>query len=160
MTSQRQAHLSGAQSAVSGLSPNNLYRLLVIDDDRSMRGLIEQFGKKAGFITTTASSITDASQLLRDNEFDCITLDLSLGKETGIAVLRILAEIKCSAQIIIISGSLPSGRELAKAIGNMMKLNLLKTIAKPIDSATLRTALAGVKQQLDLQTSRMGSKTG
>jgi CheY-like chemotaxis protein len=42
---------------------------------------------------------------LRERTFDCITLDLSLGEQSGIEILKLLAELRCRTPIIIVSGS-------------------------------------------------------
>jgi len=126
-------------------------RLLVIDDDVSICTLIAKLGEKAGFSPTTAVSLEEATRLLRAHRFDCITLDLNIGKNSGIQLLRVLADMACGTSIIIVSGSLPSMRDLAEAIGNMMRLQLEEPVPKPIDFAKLRAAFAGIKEKLVLQ---------
>jgi len=126
-------------------------RLLVIDDDTSICTLIEKLGEKAGFAATRAVSVEEATQLLRAQRFDCITLDLSLGKNTGIELLKVLSEMACTTPIIIISGAMRSMRDFAASIGNMMHLPLQEALPKPIDFAKLKAALAEVKRNLDLQ---------
>lgn len=127
--------------------------LLVIDDDASVCALIGKLGEKAGFAVTHAVSADEATRLLRARRYDCITLDLNIGKNSGIEVLRVLADMACTTPIVIVSGSLPSMRDLAEAIGNMMRLNLVPPVPKPIDFARLRTTLAGIKQQLPVHPS-------
>jgi DNA-binding response OmpR family regulator len=126
-------------------------RLLVIDDDASICTLIGKLGEKAGFAATRAVSLEEATRLLRAQRYDCVTLDLFIGKNSGIQVLKVLAEMACTTPIIVISGSMSSMRDLAAAIGNMLQLNLLQPFPKPIDFAKLRTTLAGVKEKLELQ---------
>lgn len=48
--------------------------------------------------------------------------------------------------IIVISGSASSFSELAVAIGNMLQLDLLQPLSKPIDFAKLKAAFGGIKQ--------------
>ena len=52
-----------------------------------------------------AASYDEAAKLLRENQFDCITLDLSLGERAGVEVLHLLSVINSQAPIIIISGA-------------------------------------------------------
>ena len=137
------------QASVSAVSA--LGRLLVIEDDPTICRLIEKLGEKAGFTATTVDSFDDAVRLLEANQFDCITLDLLIGTKTGIAVLLCLADMGITAPIIVISGSPPAARDLAKKVGKMLQLNLLETLAKPIDFTALRTTLARVKEHCDLQ---------
>jgi DNA-binding NtrC family response regulator len=125
--------------------------LLVIDDDTSICAVIEKLGEKAGFAARRAVSLEEATRLLRADRFDCITLDLSIGKDSGIELLGVLAEMACTTPIIIISGSMRSMRDFAASIGSKMQLAVQQTFAKPIDFAKLREALISVKKKIDAQ---------
>lgn len=135
----------------NGLSPSTgaACRLLIIDDDLSVTTLIAKFGERLGFSATSAATFDAARQLLVSCQFDCITLDLNIGKENGIGIMKVLSEIGSKTPIILISGSAPSDSELAVAVGNMMQLNLLPSLPKPVDFAKLKAALTGIRQELD-----------
>jgi len=124
-------------------------RLLVIDDDTSICTLIEKLSEKVGFVPTRAASLEEAMHLLRTLHFECITLDLGLGKNSGVEVLKVLAEMRYTSPIIIISGSKRSMRDFAASIGNMMHLSLQPPFAKPVDFAKLKATLAGIKEKLE-----------
>ena len=124
-------------------------RLLVIDDDRSTSMLIAKLGERAGFSATSAASFEEAEQLLQSSQFDCITLDLNIGKNSGIGILKLLASMASNTPIIVISGEVPSLSELAMAVGNMLQVNLLQPVPKPIDFAKLKVAFCDIKQGLD-----------
>ena len=115
--------------------------LLVIDDANLHLSIVSRIATQAGFVTTGASSVDEASKLLRQRTFDCITLDLSLGEHSGVEVLKLLAEMKCRTPIIVVSGSEDSVREETIKIGNFLDLNLCAPIPKPINLAVLRAAL-------------------
>jgi DNA-binding NtrC family response regulator len=140
---------SGAPQLGATAQPQD--RLLVIDDDISICTVIEKLGEKVGFAATRAVSLEEATQLLRAHRFDCITLDLSIGKNSGIELLKVLAGMACTTPIIIISGSMRSMRDFAASIGSTMHLDLQPPFPKPIDFAKLKGALAGIKEKLDLQ---------
>jgi DNA-binding response OmpR family regulator len=128
----------------------DLGRLLVIDDDPSICVLIEKLGEKAGFIATRAVSVEDAREAVRAHHFDCITLDLGIGKNSGVEVLNILADMACTTPIIIISGSMRSMRDFAVGIGKTKHLDL-EQLPKPIDFAVLRMKLSNIKAKLNLE---------
>jgi two-component system, chemotaxis family, chemotaxis protein CheY len=128
-------------------------RLLVIDDDTSICAVIEKLGEKAGFATARAVSVDEATQLLRESHFDCITLDLGLGEDSGVEVLKVLADMRCQTPIIIISGSQRAMREFATMIGNNLHLVLQQHLAKPINFAVLKSALVDIKRKLEPQCS-------
>jgi DNA-binding NtrC family response regulator len=141
------------QRAREAGASESLCRLLVIDDDTSICAVIEKLGEKAGFATARAVSVDEAARQLRESQFDCITLDLGLGEDSGVEVLKVLAEMRCQAPIIIISGSQHTMREFAAMIGNNMHLVVRQPLAKPIDFAVLKKALVDIKRNLESQRS-------
>ena len=115
--------------------------LLVIEDADLHLSIVSKIASQAGFAATGANSVGEAARLLRERSFDCITLDLSLGDESGVEILKLLAEMKCRTPIIIVSGSGDEAREETLKIANFLDLNLCPPIPKPINLAVLRTAL-------------------
>lgn len=126
-------------------------RLLVIDDANIHRMILCRIGEKVGFETVGAASFDEAAKLLRENEFDCVTLDLSLGERAGVEVLHLLSVIKSQAPTIIISGAEHTVCEETLKIGKSLNLNLCTPVPKPVDLATLRESLAHIGQQVNLQ---------
>lgn len=118
--------------------------LLAIDDAYLHLSVVRKIATQAGFTTTGANSVGEATRLLRERTFDCITLDLSLGEQSGIEVLHLLAEMKCRTPIIVVSGSDDSARAETVRIGSFLHLNLCPPIPKPIQLAVLRNALAEI----------------
>jgi len=123
-------------------------RLLVIDDDASICTVIERLGEKAGFAPERAVTVEEAKQLVHTDRFDCITLDLSIGTDTGVELLTTLAEMASTTPIIIISASMRSMREFAVSIGNNLHLAVQEPFSKPIDFAKLKEALVGVRKKI------------
>ena len=77
--------------------------LLAIDDADLHLSILRKIAEQSGFTTTGAESVSVAKHLLRTRKFDCITLDLSLGEQSGIEVLALLYELRCPTPVIIIS---------------------------------------------------------
>lgn len=125
--------------------------LLVIEDTSLHLSIVSKIASQAGFTTTGANSVDEAARLLRERSFDCITLDLSLGEESGVDILRLLAEMKCRTPIIVVSGSGDEAREETLKIGNFLDLNLCPPIPKPINLAVLRNALAEIANDTQRQ---------
>jgi two-component system chemotaxis response regulator CheY len=137
---------SCGQGRASDLQRNNTMRneLLAIDDADLHLSIISKIAAQADFTTTGANSVIEATRLLRERTFDCITLDLSLGEESGIEILKLLAQMKCRTPIIIISGLGHAASEATVEVGNFLKLNLCPPIPKPIHLVVLRAALAEI----------------
>jgi CheY-like chemotaxis protein len=105
-------------------------RLLVIDDDIVLRGIIRKVGERAGYSIAEAASYDEAAKLLQKERFDCITLDLSLGRNYGLEVIHLLVEMSCTTPVIVISG-----------VGeSIIKLSI------SIDFALLKGILARIKE--------------
>lgn len=125
--------------------------LLVIEDTSLHLSIVSKIAAQAGFTTTGANSVSEATRLLRERSFDCITLDLSLGEESGIEVLKLLAGMKSRTPIIVVSGSGDEAREETLRIGNFLDLNLCPAIPKPINLAVLRNALTQIANDTERQ---------
>ena len=62
--------------------------LLVVDDDERIRGLLQKFLIRSGFLVTTASSSSQARRLMAGLEFDLLVLDVMMPGEDGISFTR------------------------------------------------------------------------
>jgi two-component system phosphate regulon response regulator OmpR len=62
--------------------------LLVVDDDERIRGLLQKFLIRAGFLVSVARDAGQARRLLAGLEFDMIVLDVMMPGEDGIALTR------------------------------------------------------------------------
>ena len=125
--------------------------LLVIEDTSLHLSIVSKIASQAGFTTTGANSVSEACQVAAPARFDCITLDLSLGEESGVEVLKLLAEMKCRTPIIVVSGSGDEAREETIKIGNFLDLNLCAPIPKPINLAVLRNTLMQIAGDTERQ---------
>ena len=62
--------------------------LLVVDDDERIRGLLQKFLIRNGFLVSTARDAAQARRLLSGLEFDLLVLDVMMPGEDGIALTR------------------------------------------------------------------------
>ena len=125
-------------------------RLLIIEDENLHATLISRAGCMAGFVPTIARSLGEATALLREIKFDCITLDLSLGGgKNGTEIFRVLGEVNCKAPIVIISGATAMQLELTSSMARFQNLNMVEPMAKTFDFAMLRKTLTKLKSKLD-----------
>ena len=65
-----------------------LAHLLVVDDDERIRGLLQKFLIRNGFLVSVARDAAQARRLLGGLEFDMIVLDVMMPGEDGIALTR------------------------------------------------------------------------
>lgn len=69
---------------MSDLQPH----LLVVDDDERIRGLLQKFLMRNGYLVTVARDGAQARRLLGGLEFDMIVLDVMMPGEDGITLTR------------------------------------------------------------------------
>jgi DNA-binding response OmpR family regulator len=135
--------------AFANLGQRSVPRLLVVDDDTLHRMIICRVAAKAGYAPAGAATYDEAAQLVHEQTFDCITLDLALGAHAGTEMLHHLSVIDCRAPIIVISGCDDATRvdsvKLAKSLG----LNVLESTRKPVDLTVLRFWLERLKTGRD-----------
>ena len=125
-------------------------RVLVIDSDNLHRMIICRAADKAGYIPAGAANFTEAAKLTQTTVFDCITLDLSLGQQTG-EMLRHLREIDCEAPILIVGNRDVAGCRETLRFARSLGLNVGEPVAKPVDVGLLRYALEQMKVERTLQ---------
>ncbi len=76
--------------------------LLIVDDDERIRGLLQKFLIRSGFLVTTARDAAHARRLLSGLEFDMIVLDVMMPGEDGISLTRDLRE-KLSTPVLLLT---------------------------------------------------------
>jgi len=113
-------------------------RLLVIDDDAVHRTIICKMAVKAGLAPFEAANCGDVVRLTTTNDFECATLDLSLGERAGTEVLRHFSICGFRAPIVIVSGSDADVTQYAFDLGMSLDLNMMEPVGKPVDLSRFR----------------------
>lgn len=62
--------------------------LLIVDDDERIRGLLQKFLMRSGFLVSTARDAAHARRVLSGLEFDLIVLDVMMPGEDGMSLCR------------------------------------------------------------------------
>ncbi len=118
--------------------------ILIVDDVPIHRMIICKVAIKAGFAPSEAGNWEEVRRLVAAVDFECATLDLSLGEQLGTEVLRDLYDLDFRAPIVIVSGSDSLAAESAYDFGRALGLNMLEPVGKPLDLARLRKILARI----------------
>ncbi|APZ53449.1 response regulator [Salipiger abyssi] len=66
--------------------------LLIVDDDERIRGLLQKFLMRHGFLVSAARDAAHARRLLDGLEFDMIVLDVMMPGEDGISLTRAIRQ--------------------------------------------------------------------
>jgi len=117
-----------------------LKHVLVIDDDASMRSLLIDYLTQHAFRVTGIGDSQQLTRILATDPVDLVIVDLNLGHEDGLEIVRTLSA-SCDAPIIIISGD--RLEEADKVVG--LELGAVDYITKPFG---IREFLARVRASL------------
>jgi two-component system, NtrC family, response regulator PilR len=82
---------------------SNRAKILVLDDERSIRQVLEIFLKKEGFQVSSAASAEEGLALVKATEFDVIVSDIQMADMSGIDLLRNLRSNNFSGQFILLT---------------------------------------------------------
>ena len=66
--------------------------LLIVDDDERIRGLLQKFLLRHGFLVSVARDAAHARRILSGLEFDMIVMDVMMPGEDGVTLTRALRE--------------------------------------------------------------------
>ncbi|WP_064696946.1 response regulator [Rhizobium aegyptiacum] len=114
--------------------------ILVVDDDSKLRGLLIDYLSQHAFRVTGVKDSHQLGQVLQAEPVDLVLVDLNLGHEDGLEIVRTLSG-KSDAPIIIISGD--RLEETDKVVG--LELGASDYITKPFG---LREFLARIRAAL------------
>src|SRR6266481_1967260 len=78
-------------------------KILIVDDERSIRELLEIFLKKEGFNVTSAANAPEGLAQVKSADFDVIISDIKMGEMSGIDLLRELRDTGFNGQFILLT---------------------------------------------------------
>jgi DNA-binding response OmpR family regulator len=122
-------------------------RILLVDDDPSIRNLYSKALSQAGFVVKTAENGKAAFETLEQFHPHLIILDLVMPEQEGIATLLQLQNRNPNVPVLAISGAMGANEYLS--VANI--LGARRTLEKPIKAErlveTVTTLLAEAKRQ-------------
>jgi DNA-binding NtrC family response regulator len=78
--------------------------LLIVDDERSLRFSIGEWARDQGFTPLEAQNGREALEVLREQSVDAVLLDLRLGDEDGLRLLKHLRDVDATVPVIMLTG--------------------------------------------------------
>jgi two-component system, OmpR family, phosphate regulon response regulator OmpR len=82
---------------------DDLPHILVVDDDRRIRSLLQSFLMENGFRISVAASAMDAREQMRIMAFDLVVLDIMMPGETGLSLAQSLRQSGNSVPVLMLS---------------------------------------------------------
>lgn len=118
--------------------------IFVVDDEISMRELLEFMLKREGYDVSCAENGTNAIAMLEDMHFDLILCDIRLGDITGIDVLKAAKKRNPDTVVIMISAY-----ATAETAVEAMNFGAYDYLPKPFDNEELKGT---IRRALELKT--------
>ena len=116
-------------------------RLLVIDDEESICEFVKRVAESEGYEVAVATSDNQFHDSYDRFKPSAILLDLVMPKVDGIAMLGTLAERRCRARLVIMSGYHPELLKTGSRLGSGYNLDVRGTLHKPFGVPELQSAL-------------------
>ncbi len=85
------------------LRGSNVEKILVVDDEKSMREFLSIVLKKEGYSVTTAEDGEAAGRLIRKEMFDLVLTDVKMPKVSGLQVLKTVKETSPDTIVLMIT---------------------------------------------------------
>src|SRR3990172_1113574 len=129
-------------------------RVLVVDDERPTRLLMEKELPRAGYVVTSVESGEEALEQVRARDFDVILLDLKMPGIGGMEALRRIRDSGASAEVVVLTGH----PDVDSAI-QAMKLGAYDYLTKPLSWPKWRWSCEEPRRESDSEarTPRCGA---
>src|SRR5919106_5508033 len=121
-------------------------RVLVVDDERSMRELLSITLRQAGYDVTLAEGGAAAIARLEREAFDLIITDLRMQETDGMAVLRAARE-RAPGTVVVVVTAYASTETAVEA----MRLGAYDYLTKPFKLDEIRVTLANALERKRLK---------
>ncbi len=123
--------------------------LLIVDDERSMRELLEYMLSREGYEISLAANGRTAVEMVESNDYDLILCDIRLGDITGLEVLRAAKQKKPQTVVIMISAYATTETAV-----EAMNDGAFDYVPKPFDNNELKETIANALERKTLETER------
>ncbi|MEP6622565.1 MAG: HD domain-containing phosphohydrolase, partial [bacterium] len=123
-------------------------RVLVVDDEESVRDALARFLRSRGFEAVTAESGTVALGLLRESSFDIMLCDVRMPEMTGLEMVPLALQANPDIAVLMLTGV-----NDASTATEALSQGAMDYLVKPIELAELERAIerASHRRHLEIQ---------
>ena len=131
--------------------------ILVLDDERSIREMLEVYLGRLGHQVSCASTLSDALVLVRGKPFDVVLTDLRLGKDSGLSILEVVRTAKSRTEVIVMTAF-----STVETAVQAMRSGAYDYVQKPFNLDELRLLLDRALERRSLveENARLRSELG
>jgi len=125
---------------------NESFRVLIVDDNREIRTILEEYLREEGYAAQGAGDGNEALAKHGESPFDLIITDLNMPGMTGMELIKAISMEESTTEFIIITGyaSLDSAIEAVKA-------GAFDYIVKPFRIEELRVVIKNARDKIMLK---------
>ena len=127
-------------------------RVLVVDDEQSMRELLAIMLRQAGYDVAVADGGEAAVETLKTERFDLVVTDLRMRKVDGLAVLKAAKEFSPRTAVLVVT-AFASTETAVEA----MKLGAYDYVTKPFKLDELKLTVSNALERRRLQDENQAS---
>lgn len=120
---------------------NGDVRILVCDDERDVRELLQEYLQKRGFMVSTAGNGEELRKVLGEFDIDLIVLDINMPGEDGLSILRSLRPDNPMPVIMLTA----AGEVVDRIIG--LEMGADDYLGKPVDLRELEARIKAVMRR-------------
>jgi DNA-binding NtrC family response regulator len=125
---------------------DNDFKILVVDDNRELREILEEYLRGEGDNVEGANNGKEALEKYRDNYYDLIITDLNMPELAGMELIKIVQQENEITEFVIITGyaSMDSAVEA-------IKIGAFDYIVKPFRIEELKVVVKNVREKVRLK---------
>ncbi|MFV8754080.1 response regulator [Nannocystaceae bacterium ST9] len=121
-------------------------RVLVVDDERSLRRTFSLFLRDDGHDVETAEDVDQALATLEKGNFDVVVSDIILPRRSGVSLMEAIADRWPDIKVILVTGE-PTVETAASAV----RSGAYDYISKPVSSSKIRKVVSSAARVKSLQ---------
>jgi two-component system response regulator PilR (NtrC family) len=129
-------------------------RILVVDDERSMREFLEIFFRREGYDVTTADNVESALLAVDSDDFDLVITDIQMPERSGLDLLYEVREVSPETPVVMITAFATTETAIAA-----MKQGAYDYITKPFKVDEIRVVVEKALEKKTLTQENQRLKT-
>ncbi len=103
-------------------------KVLLVDDEEDFLDVVAERMRARGIEVSTTTSATDALEMIEENSYDAIVMDLMMPELAGTEALRVIKNKKRELQVILLTGYVT-----LEQVVQARRLGAMDIIEKPPD---------------------------